>query len=144
MGAGCVSVVALVLSWLAYRQTARYHPQPKLVFEWDRELKMGSLPAYRVFIANHGDAAARDLEFTVQTTARYPKPWEARMVLEPADSWVCDVPLVTGADWGEGSMGRVWKGNEERVSPLVTLTWRQAPFDGRKKRMQGRPPATGG
>ncbi|MBT9608145.1 hypothetical protein [Microbacterium sp.] len=141
VGAVGVSVVALALSWFAYRQTARYHPQPKLVLEWEGELRGVVVPLYRVWIANHGDAAATDLEFFVETAVRYPEAWDDRLRLEPGESWPCDVPLRDRAARGEGAEGTVWFGEEREVRPRVLLTWRQAPFSGPKKCMSAITPA---
>lgn len=137
-----VAVGALVLSWLAYRQTARYHPQPKLVFEWEEETSGPSVPAYRMRIVNHGDAAARDLELYVATTARARGLWDEHPVLAPGGSWRCVIPLVEGADWGRTSMGVRLTGGGPPVRPTVTLTWRQPPFAGPKKRLKGKPPSS--
>jgi hypothetical protein len=138
-----VAVVALVLSWLAYRQTARYHPQPKLVFEWDGETPGAPVPLARVWIANHGDAAATDLEFFVESTARHPKRWDERVRLAPGESWLCDVPLRENAERGEGGMGTFWTAGDKAVRPRVRLTWRQAPFAGPKRQMTAQTPAGG-
>lgn len=137
-----VSVIALALSWLAYRQKVRYHPQPKLVFEWERELTGAPIPLYRVWIYNHGDASATDLKFFVESTARYPLASDDRIALAPGESWPCDVPLRAGAKWGEGAEGIMWSASEEPVRPRVRLTWRQAPFSGRPKSLTGQTPSS--
>lgn len=138
-----ISLAALVLSWLAFRQKARYHPQPKLVLEWDEVTTARKFPMQRVHVADHGDAAARDLRLLVETTARYPRSWEDRVALEPGEFWICDIPLVDGLDWGYGGLGQTFiaTGPEPRpVRPVARLTWRQPPFGGRVQSMRVRVP----
>lgn len=139
-----VSVAALLLSWLAYRQRARYHPQPKLVASWDRVAsERDGVRTLGVVITNHGDASARDLEAVVPSSARGLAPWQSRIELAPGHGWGLVVPTQIGADWHDGARDPVFtladrSGREAR--PLVVVYWRQSPFSGRKKRVTFRGP----
>ena len=138
-----VSVLALGLSWMAYRQRVRYHPQPRLEPSWERgSLTHHAIPVQQVGFTNHGDAAARDLVALVPSSARGDRAWLTRSELAPGQSWWINVPLVSGADWGDGPEGNVFIAAEgdERVRPEVVLEWRQAPFAARKRRKRFRGP----
>jgi len=139
-----VSLVALALSWLAYRQRVKYHPQPKLVANWDRPvLGHYAVKTRQVGITNFGDATARDLSLVVPHSARRQAPWKARAELAPGDTWVELLPMQTGADWREGTEGVMFSvadGGGQEVRPEAVLSWRQAPFAKRKKRIVFRGP----
>jgi hypothetical protein len=132
--------LALVLSWLAYRQRIKYHPQPRLVAEWERAaLSHYEVPVRQVGITNYGDAVARDLVMTVPYSARGNSRWAKRSELSPGETWWVMVPMVSGADMIETGMGLKFVAPEgggapERVRALVT--WRQAPFADKRRRQR--------
>lgn len=141
-----VSALALGLSWMAYRQRVRYHPQPRLVPDWERpELSHYPVPVRQVGFTNHGDASARDVVAVVSSSARRRKAWDKKAELAPGETWWVMVPLVSEADWRHGGMGLSFSALEgsEAVRPEVVLEWRQAPFAARKRRRRFRGPRTG-
>lgn len=144
LAALAVSVVALVLSWLAYRQRIKYHAQPKLVASWERDpLGHYEVPVRQVRITNYGDAVARDLTVAIPSSARGGAPWDKRVELLPGDTWSVMVPLVSGADWRQGGMQmtfRVVRGGGADERPKLVLAWRQSPFADRKRRLTVRAP----
>ncbi|MDR6866793.1 hypothetical protein J2Y69_001392 [Microbacterium resistens] len=133
-----VSVLALGISWMAYRQRVRYHAQPKLVPSWERaELTHYEVPIRQLALTNYGDAVARDVVSLVPSSARGRDPWEKKAEIAPGETWWVMVPLVAGVQWGEGGMDRffnVTSGDGKRVRPEVVVEWRQAPFRGPKRR----------
>ncbi|MEF3404033.1 hypothetical protein [Agromyces sp. CCNWLW203] len=143
-----VSLAALLVSWLAYRQRVRYHPQPKLVLEWGKEMRpRDGLFTRDLAIVNHGDAAARDVRVDFEDTESDDKPWDGKDVLEPGARMLIDAPLVDRMSWGEGGMGITWTrsgdpSDYKYVTPRATVKWRQAPFGGRQHRLVERGPTT--
>ena len=143
-----LSLAALLVSWAAYRQRVRYHPQPKLVLEWGERIEpRNGLFTRDLVIVNHGDAAARDVRVDFEFADSKSKPWDVEDVLEPGKRMRINAPLVDRMHWGVGSLGRVLSRSGDPsdyrlVTPRVTVTWRQAPFDGRTHRSVARAPQT--
>lgn len=144
-----LSILALLLSWLAYRQRARYHSQPKLLVEWGEGVYPvnDGLMARDAVIVNHGDASARDLRVEVEYTSETDRPWLAADVLEPGQRIGLTVPVVDGVSQGEGAYGTIFLRHGDPatykfVTPRVTMRWRQAPFGGKTQKLVERAPHT--
>jgi hypothetical protein len=149
VAAVALSVLALLVSWLAYRQRARFHAQPKLVVEWGERLQPvdDGLFLRESVIVNHGDASARDLRVGVEFTADKDRPWLIVDVLEPGHRTRLSVPVVDGVSQGEGAYGTIYQrigdpATYRFVTPRVTLRWRQAPFGGKIRKFTERAPHT--
>ena len=148
-GALAISLLALLVSLQSYRQRERYHPQPKLVVEWDRKL----VPANGIFMRwgvlyNHGDAPARDVAIDVEyAITRDGQPWDQLLLLEPGAFHKFGVPVVDGVYQASGIVGSNMEreGSPESyrmVTPEVTFSWRQPPFDRKPRTMKEYPPKT--
>ncbi|WP_251440124.1 hypothetical protein [Microbacterium sp. USTB-Y] len=144
IGALVVSVMSFVLSWLAFRQRARYHPQPKLVEDWSQPTKLfGGVPLRQVALTNHGDASARDLTIAIGSSVRRSGRWDKRAELEPGETWTVMVPLATGVVRARGGMGTSYSiadGGGKPYRPRLLIEWRQAPFHRGKRRLVLRAP----
>ncbi len=131
------SAGALVISWVAYRQRVRYHPQPKMMLEWSERLDPDSgLFFRRAYIINRGDAVARHVIVNVapsQTT-----PWTVIEAIEPGQSERLSIPVVDGVSWKQEAIGISYgrSGTPESykfVTPVVSVSWIQVPLDGKPK-----------
>lgn len=130
-----LSTAALWVSWTAYRQRVRYHPQPKLVAEWSQSIDTASGLFFRELkLYNRGDAAARDVRIYVKGTVNNPDGlWAQYELIDPAEFKTIRVPLVAGVRKGRGAYGVVYERDDETSTysvgrPPVRIAWRQAPF----------------
>jgi hypothetical protein len=150
LGAVVVALAALVVSIAAFRQRARYHPQPKLVLVWEDKLRPigNGLFGRAATIHNHGDAGARDLQLDVSTgIPNTGGAWHRETVLEPGSEAHIIAPVINDVTTGYGSMGRVYNRQADPatyafVTPTVTARWRQAPFGGKPREKRWRAPRT--
>lgn len=148
VAAVALSVLALIVSWVAYRQRVKYHPQPKLTNMWAQLLnESNGLYLRRGTIWNHGDAPARDLQLEVEHVDNAGLVWNSRNVLEPGEHWSFTIPVVDGVS--KHQYGRGWEYERHApaetyrmVTPRVTVTWRQPPYSAGPKRMRIDPPRT--
>jgi hypothetical protein len=146
LGALLVSIFAIVLSVRTGRQAARYHPQPKLIEEWDGlEVAGGGLFVRLGSLHNRGDAPARDLRISVEYAST--EPWQAHELLAPGEKLMLQIPVVDRMSIGEGAAGTAYNRDGDRrdykfVTPRVTMSWRQAPFDGKPRKKLILPPKT--
>jgi hypothetical protein len=143
------SIVALVFSVIAYRQRIKFHPQPHLVPEWSKRVDPSSGFFFRsCTLWNHGDAPARDLEITTDSgTSSDGSPWDKSVVLEPGKHFDFRVPLVDRVvqtvQAGLVHYDRSGDpGDYRTVTPTVTVTRLQPPFEGKRQSAQLRPPPT--
>lgn len=149
VGALAISLFALLVSLQSYRQRERYHPQPKLVVEWEPKL----VPANGIFMRwgylyNHGDAPARDVEIRVEhAITRNGKPWDQLLFIDPGGFHKFGIPVVDNVFQLPGAVGLHMdrEGTPESyrmVTPEVTFSWRQPPFDRKPRTMKEHPPKT--
>ena len=131
------SAGALVVSWIAYRQRVRYHPQPKLMLEWSERIEPTSgLFFRRATIFNRGDAVARRVQVEVRPSET--TPWHAVEEIEPGKSLTIRVPVVDGVKLTHGARGvsfdRVGAPENYRfVTPTVFVRWIQVPLDAKPR-----------
>jgi len=149
VAAFAISLVALLLSWFAYRQRVRFHAQPKLVFEWSKGLQPtnNGLFVREGSIVNHGDASARDLRVKAEFMVEGEFPWHRQDVLEPGGRIRLSLPVVDGVSQGFQGGVLVYERHADPttyrfVTPRVTVRWRQAPFRGKQHQMTERAPHT--
>jgi hypothetical protein len=149
LGAAVVALGALWVSVAAFRQKARYHPQPKLIVSWSHRLEPSSgLFLRSATVTNHGDAPARDLTIEVPTArTEGGQAWVSAQVLEPSQSWSTKVPVVDRVVKSPSVRGVSYErtgdpGDYAFITPTVVLRWRQPPFSGRRKHLRSRAPHT--
>lgn len=149
VGAGGISLIALGFSIATFVQRYRLNPQPKLIPDWGRgdliDPEDTYVPIVSLLIYNHGDAAARDVKAWVSTRPqRYREAYKDVGTIEPGKSygWI-NCPLTS--QYREGELDEyaqypliltVPKKQAKWERPVVTVTWRQAPFSGRPRRIR--------
>jgi hypothetical protein len=133
------SLAAIIISVVAYRQRIKYHPQPFLDVEWDTKLT----PYSGIFVRygqlfNHGDAPARDVRLSVTSgITKNGEPWMKQEIIQPSKFMNVIAPVVDRVTMGQGGIGLVFNregdpADYKFVTPVLTVTWRQPPFEGKQ------------
>lgn len=132
-----ISLVALFLSVATFRQRVRYHPQPRLDVLWPSAVRVSEgVPYLNVQIVNNGDSAARDVHLVANTLAKDSKLIDSTPVLEPGSGMNLIVPVIMGTKATSDFALRLEapQSGWQPVRPVLTVTWREAPFRRRKPR----------